>query len=210
MPQPRKLHDEFFTRAKAEGYLARSAYKLLEIQERHRLIRPDDRVLDLGCAPGSWMQVAAKLVGPRGIVVGVDLTPVTASIGPNVATMVGDAFETSSDALTAPADGPYNVLLSDMAPSTTGHGDDMLSARLCERVLDLAPRVLLPMGNLTMKILEGEDYMDVLNRTRSMFAIAKGLKPRASREVSREMFIIGLNFRASACAPPSGATKPGA
>lgn len=201
MPQPRKLHDEYFAKAKAEGYLARSAYKLLEIQDRHRLIRPGDRVLDLGCAPGSWLQVASKLAGPNGLVVGVDLTPVIPDIAPNVATRVGDAFKTEPQQLISVAGEPYNVLLSDMAPSTTGHGDDMLSARLCQRVLELAPHVLLPMGNLTMKILEGEDYMDVLRETQAMFAIAKGLKPRASREVSREMFIIGLNFRASRCSP---------
>lgn len=201
MPQPRKLHDEYFTKAKAEGYLARSAYKLLEIQDRHRLIRPGDRVLDLGCAPGSWLQVASKLVGDQGMVVGVDLTPVGVDIAPNVATRVGDAFKTEPEQLISVAGEPYNVLLSDMAPSTTGHGDDMLSARLCQRVLELVPHVLLPMGNLTMKILEGEDYMDVLKETQSMFAIAKGLKPRASRDVSREMFIIGLNFRVSRCAP---------
>src|ERR1043165_5355323 len=73
MPRPRQLHDEYFKRAKAEGYLARSAYKLLELQDKKRLIRPGQRVLDLGCAPGSWLPVAASIVGPRGRVIGVDL-----------------------------------------------------------------------------------------------------------------------------------------
>src|SRR5262245_29499020 len=96
MPQQRKLHDHFFQKAKSEGYLARSAYKLKEIVERKKSIRKGDRVLDLGCAPGSWLQVASEVVGPRGLVVGLDLQEVEGNFGPNVRAVQGDVFKTSA------------------------------------------------------------------------------------------------------------------
>jgi 23S rRNA (uridine2552-2'-O)-methyltransferase len=203
MPQPRKLHDEYFLRAKAEGYAARSAYKLLEIQEKRRLIHRGDYVVDLGCAPGSWLQVASELVNPRGTggggrVVGIDLQRVEISVPSNVIAIVGDAFKTDAAALLSHvADARrdrFDVVLSDMAPNTSGHGDDFLSARLCERVLDLCPALLRPGGNLLMKILEGEPTPDVIKRTKLMFREAGTTKPKASRDVSREIFIWGKGF----------------
>jgi 23S rRNA (uridine2552-2'-O)-methyltransferase len=203
MPQPRKLHDEYFLKAKAEGYAARSAYKLLEIQEKRRLIHRGDYVVDLGCAPGSWLQVASELVNPRGTggggrVVGIDLQRVEISVPSNVIAIVGDAFKTDAAALLSHvADARrdrFDVVLSDMAPNTSGHGDDFLSARLCERVLDLCPALLRPGGNLLMKILEGEPTPDVIKRTKSMFREAGTTKPKASRDVSREIFIWGKGF----------------
>jgi len=181
--------------AKAQGYLARSAYKLQEIQERHNILRRGDRVLDLGCAPGSWLQVAEKLVGDSGTLVGIDLQRVDHRFGKSVHVLQGDAFTADPDSLASLAGGPFDVLLSDMAPNTTGHGDDFLSARLCRRVLEFACSVLRPGGNLVMKILEGADYPDVLKETQAMFASARGYKPKASRDVSREMFIIAKNKR---------------
>lgn len=195
MPAPRKLHDQFFKMAKAEGYLARSAYKLLEIHERKTLIRRGDRVLDLGCAPGSWLQVAEKLVGNSGVVVGIDLQEVTHPFGPRVHTLQDDAFTIDPARLTELGGGLFDVLLSDMAPNTTGHGDDLLSARLCRRVLELTPSVLRPGGHLIMKILEGADYPDVLKEAQAMFNEARGFKPKASRDVSREMFINARGLR---------------
>ncbi len=215
--QRRILHDEYFKRAKAEGYVARSAYKLLEIQERSKIVRPGDFVLDLGCAPGSWLQVVEKIAcaptrsGRQGAAVGIDLSETTAPLGPRIATLRGDAFTTpvaeyaaavaditghtpSPDTLSA---GLFNVVLSDMAPSTSGHGDDLISARLCRRVLDVAMDAIVPNGNLVMKILEGAEYPEVLRETKAMFRDAKGFKPKSSRDVSREMFIIGLGFKAA-------------
>ncbi|GJQ29193.1 MAG: 23S rRNA (uridine(2552)-2'-O)-methyltransferase [Phycisphaerae bacterium] len=194
MPRPRQLHDRYFKQAKAEGYAARSAYKLIEINESRRLIRRNDRVLDLGCAPGSWLQVAQEVVGEHGRVVGVDLQEVRIPLRPWVTTIAGDALTLPPETLLAPLGDPasrFDVVLSDMAPSTSGHGDDFLSARLCERVLDLCPRVLRPGGTLLMKILEGEPTPDVIARTKRMFAKAGTTKPKASRDVSREIFIWG-------------------
>ncbi|MCH8269781.1 MAG: RlmE family RNA methyltransferase [Planctomycetes bacterium] len=224
----RQLHDRYFRQAKAEGYLARSAYKLIEINDRKRLIRRGDAVLDLGCAPGSWLQVAAELVGPRGVVVGIDLKAVQAEMAANVRTIEGDINSVSAEDLLASvrradppmpesarradppmptsarrADPPaeladrecFGVVLSDMAPNTTGAGDDFVSERLCRRVLELLPGVLKPGGNLVMKVLEGSGYPLLLGDTSAMFTACKGFKPRASRDASREIYIVGRGYQ---------------
>lgn len=194
MAQARKLHDAYFKKAKAEGYVARSAYKLLEIQEKRGIIKPGDRVLDLGCAPGSWLQVVDGLLGPDGRCVGIDLSPVSAPLSKRVRTIVGDVYATPRESLLKALGGPADLILSDMAPSTTGHGDEFLSARLCERVLDLCPGLLRPGGRLVMKILEGEPTPDVIRRAKRLFVQAGTTKPKASRDVSREIFIWGEGF----------------
>lgn len=198
MATRRTLHDEYFRKAKREGYAARSAYKLLEINEKKRLIRSGDRVLDLGCAPGSWMQVAAGLVGERGAVVGVDRNPVKVALGPNVRSIEADIYEVAPADLTS-VGGVFDVVLSDMAPNTAGDlGDHFRSVALCARVLDLAGDALRPGGNLAMKVFEGEAYPDLLRRAARAFGVCKGFKPRASRDVSREMYVVGLGFRGPA------------
>lgn len=185
--------------AKAEGYVARSAYKLIQINESRRLVRPGDRVLDLGCSPGSWLQVLAKMLGPSGMALGIDLKAVEVSLPDNIHTEVGDAFKVDPAEILAVADGgasprKFDVILSDMAPNTSGHGDDFMSARLCERVLDVCPALLRPGGSLLMKILEGEPTPGVIARTKRMFAQAGTTKPEASRDVSREIFIWGMFY----------------
>ncbi|MDX2131172.1 MAG: RlmE family RNA methyltransferase [Planctomycetota bacterium] len=198
MPQPRKLHDRYFKQAKEEGYVARSAYKLLEINEKRRLVRAGDRVLDLGSAPGSWLQVLDERLGPRGRITGIDLQEVDAPRSERVRVLRGDAFLTSPEVLLGAWGEPdpprFDVVLSDMAPNTTGHGDDFLSARLCERVLDLCAGVLRPGGNLIMKILEGEPTPGVIARTKRLFIQAGTTKPAASRDLSREIFIWGTGY----------------
>jgi 23S rRNA (uridine2552-2'-O)-methyltransferase len=191
----RELHDEYFRKAKAEGYLARSAYKLKEIQQKRRLMPRGGRVLDLGCAPGAWLQVAAEAVGRRGVVIGVDLKPVDAALPAPARAIQGDVYDLDPAALLAAAGGPFDVILSDMAPSTSGAGDHFLSVRLCDRVLELAPELLRRGGSLAMKVLEGEQYPDLLRRTGAMFESCKGLKPAASRSVSSEMYVVATGFR---------------
>jgi len=212
MARERELHDEYFKRAKAEGYAARSAYKLLEIQERHRLLRPTHWVLDLGCAPGSWLQVAGEIVGPAGRVLGVDLTPVTIKLPSHVRTVVGDVFALTPQDMLELVGGPADVVISDMAPGTTGDpgGDHFRSVDLCRRVLEVLPSVLRPGGCLTMKIFEGQIYPDVLKETQALFRMAKGLKPDATRDVSREMFIIAEVYRGTPKPPPITPPVPGA
>jgi 23S rRNA (uridine2552-2'-O)-methyltransferase len=209
VPQRRELHDHFFKKAKAEGYAARSAYKLREIQERYRLILKGDRVLDLGCAPGSWLQVAAELVGREGSVVGIDLQKVTIALPAGVFTLVGDIFDTSPQRFFQ-ADGSsrlFDVVLSDMAPGTTGSpaADHFRSVALCRRVLDLLPALLSPGGGLAMKVFEGETYPELLRECGRQFANCKGLRPEATRDVSREMFIVAKGYAPPARSGPAEA-----
>ena len=207
MPQPRKLHDRYFKQAKAEGYVARSAYKLLEINEKFRIVRPGDRVLDLGCAPGSWMQVSAKTVGHKGLVVGVDLQSVGPNVAPGARTVQGDIFKVEPATLLELSGSLFDVVLSDMAPSTTGHGDDFLSVRLCRRVLEILPPLLAPGGSLAMKVLEGEEFPELLREVRALFTRVKGFKPDSSRDVSREMFIVADGYRPPVPAKPLGSAS---
>lgn len=194
----REIQDAYFRRARAEGYVARSAYKLIEIVERTSLIHRGDRVLDLGCAPGSWLQVAGGLVGAGGLVIGVDLNPTAITPGPNVRAIVGNVFQTEPGVLLEQNGGPFDAVLSDMAPRTSGGAggsvDHFRSVALCRRVLELASQLLRPGGRLAMKVFEGEAYTDLLRETRSTFERARGFKPKASRDVSREMYIIGTGF----------------
>jgi 23S rRNA (uridine2552-2'-O)-methyltransferase len=222
MPKPRVLHDEYFKLAKERGYVARSAFKLLEIQEKKRLLRKSDRVLDLGCAPGSWLQVLDQNLGPKAQIAGIDLSPVSAPLSQRVRTMRGDIYSTPPEVLLAlgglspeqiQAGDKFDAVISDMAPNTSGHGDDFLSARLCERMLDMLPALLTPGGSALMKILEGEPTPHVIARTKQLFREAGTTKPKASRDVSKEIFIWGTGYKppvvARATAPhPAPALHP--
>jgi 23S rRNA (uridine2552-2'-O)-methyltransferase len=200
----RVLHDEYFRKAKDEGYLARSAYKLKEINERKRLFGPGARVLDLGCAPGAWLQVAAEIVGPRGMVVGIDLKEVRENLGPRVVAIQGDIYKTDAAALSGPAGGLFDAALSDMAPDTSGHGDHFLSVRLCRRVLEMLPSLLKPGGNLAMKVFEGEEYPALVREAAAAFREARGFKPKASRDVSKEMYVVAQGYKGPPAATLSG------
>ncbi len=203
MPR-RFLPHQSFPKAQAQGYLARSAYKLQEINERKRLFGPGDRVLDLGCAPGAWLQIAAETVGPRGKVVGIDLKEIRETIAPNVTILRGDIYKTQAGALTGPAGGLFDAVVSDMAPDTTGHGDHFLSMRLCRRALELLPDLLRPGGNFVMKAFEGEEYGDLLRESSPLFAQVKGFKPKASRDISVEMYVVAHGYRPPARAAAAG------
>ncbi|MEO1007917.1 MAG: RlmE family RNA methyltransferase [Planctomycetota bacterium] len=215
MPR-RVLHDEYFKKAKADGYAARSAYKLREIQEKRRLLRPGDAVLDLGCAPGSWLQVAAEIVGPRGLVVGVDLQAVRAGLPPGVETLRGDVTRMPAADMLAPVvrhrgkGALFDAVLSDMAPSTSGAGDHYKSVRLCEAVLDRLRELLRPGGALCYKVFEGETYPDLVARTARAFSYCRGIKPRATREVSSEMYVVARGFEPAAqqVVRPRGVATP--
>ena len=200
----REVQDHYFRQAKAEGYVSRAAYKLLEINERKKTLHKGDRVLDCGAAPGSWLQVAAKIVGPKGIVIGIDLQPIRALPGlSNVRTMQGDFTAVEPDELlklTGDASRLFDVIISDMAPNTSGDpsGDHHRSVRLCQSLLDRASKLLRDGGNLVMKVFEGEAYPDLVQRSASMFESARGYKPKASRSESAEMYIIASGLKVAA------------
>jgi len=181
--------DRFFHKAKAEGYLARSAYKLDEIQKKFRLLSSGDFVLDLGAAPGAWSQVACKVVGERGRVVGLDLKPVDFK-APNAEFYEMNVFDFKPEILGARM---VDCLLSDMAPNTTGiRGvDQARSAELCAQVLILADTTLKTGGHLVMKLFEGPDAEKLAKDLARKFAQSKRLKPKPYARVAFETYFIG-------------------
>jgi 23S rRNA (uridine2552-2'-O)-methyltransferase len=199
----REVQDHYFRLAKEEGYLSRAAYKLIEIDERKRVMRKGDRVLDCGCAPGSWLQVASKRVGDKGVILGIDLHPIGRKIANNVIAVEGDFTTAPPQELMARAGGsprppqPFDTILSDMAPKTTGdpEGDHFRSLRLCESVLTQCPALLRVGGNLVMKVFEGSGYMDLVRKCARLFEEARGFKPKASRSESTEMYLIAHGWR---------------
>ena len=190
----RVLHDRYFRQAKREGYLARSAYKLIELDQRRRIFRDGDRVLDLGCAPGSWLQVACERVGRNGYVAGIDLLAVSPGVPPEVRTVRGDFTTIDTEELLPPDGMLFDVVLSDMAPNTSGHGDHFRSIRLCHQILDRVGDLLARDGDLVMKVFEGEEMGGLTQRCRSIFRKLSVIKPRATREVSRETFAVAQGY----------------
>lgn len=182
--------DRFFHKAKAEGFLARSAYKLDEIQKKYRLIRSGDFVLDLGAAPGAWSQVAIKVVGESGRVVGLDLKVIDLK-APNAAFYQMDVFAFDPTILEKRK---LHVLLSDMAPNTTGiRGvDQARSEELCHKVLELSDQYLATGGHMVMKLFEGQEADRLVKLVNKKFAQSKRFKPEAVRKGSFETYVIGL------------------
>ena len=188
--------DHYFKRAKQEGFAARSIYKLEEIDHAHKLFSRGMNVLDLGASPGSWTQYAAKAIGERGRVVAIDLKPLAlpGRVPANVTAMVADAFATEPATLRAEIGGAeFDVVLSDMAPSTTGDRfvDQQRSTELCLRALDLAGSVLRQGGHFVVKALEGESTKEVQTKMKELFATVKAVRPDSTRKGSTEVFIVG-------------------
>jgi len=190
----RHRHDKFFKKARSEGFAARSVYKLEEIDKRVRLLRAGDRVLDLGCRPGSWMQYARQVVGPHGLVAGIDRDPLPQAI-PGVRFLRGDIYETTDEELLGEAKA-FDVVLSDMAPDTTGvrSADQARSARLFEEALNRAERLLAPAGSFVGKIFQGPDVDTLRKRMQKRFNDVKLLKPEGSRQESLEVYLVGKGF----------------
>jgi len=192
----RQLNDPFVARAKADGYRSRAAYKLLELDEKFSLLKPGARVVDLGCAPGGWIQVAVKKVGPTGRVAGIDYLPMDSLAG---ATILELDFldEGAPDALKAALAGPADLVLSDMAAPTTGHKatDHLRIVALAEAALDFAVDVLAPGGAFACKVFQGGAEGTLLTRLKQHFRTVKHAKPQASRQESAEMYVVALGFR---------------
>lgn len=185
--------DHYARKARNDGFVARSVYKLEEIDRRWGLLEAGQRVLDLGCAPGSWMQYAAQKVGAGGCVLGFDLKPVTATLPPQARPHVGDVFEIGHVLV-----GPFDVILSDMAPATTGnHGTDAArSLGLAENAVDLAAKHLRPGGHVVVKLLEGGDLPALIARLRDGYTQVQRVRPRATRKDSTELFVVAIGKKA--------------
>jgi 23S rRNA (uridine2552-2'-O)-methyltransferase len=192
---PYKRPDRFTREAKQRGYPARSVFKLEEIDRRVRLLRPGQRVLDLGAAPGSWSMYAAERVGPKGLVVAVDRTPIERPIGPNAKVLQADVL--SIDPAELAADGPFAVVLSDMAPSTTGtrSADQAQSFELFARALELAGQLTAPGGSFVGKIFMGPDFAEAKKRVKALFEEQRAIRPEGTRGSSFEIFLVGLRRR---------------
>lgn len=193
----RKIQDYYFKKAKSDKYPARSVYKLEEVQKKHGLLRPGDTVLDLGCQPGSWSLYAARIVGPRGVVVGVDLqggTPRNLTVMANVRRLHADITAPDFiDRLKENYQG-FSVILSDIAPRTSGNKwvDQQQSLRLARRTLEIAGELLYQGGNYYCKVFQGEDFTAFVDEVRDRFKTVRIVKPKSSRSESRELFVLGL------------------
>ena len=213
MAGQRELHDHFFKEAKRNGFRSRAAYKLSEIDDKRKIFSKGDTVLDLGAAPGSWLQVASKRVGKKGVVIGVDLQEIDAFDDAQIHTLVCDVdeFDMSMVSQWLPEHvSRFDIIMSDMAPKTTGNRtvDHHGSMRLCQRAIDLSATLLKPDGHLVMKLLEGEAYPDLLQRAGECFEIAKGFKPKASRAISTELFLVCKHRKEHMPVPEQVAPSP--
>ncbi|TMA54912.1 MAG: RlmE family RNA methyltransferase [Deltaproteobacteria bacterium] len=193
-----RRRDPYHRLARAEGFRARSAYKLAELDRRFGLLGRGDYVVELGAAPGGWLQIVLERVGPQGRAVGVDLTPITPLAAPNLYLLEADVREAATaqailDHLGRHAD----VVLSDLAPKLTGvrARDETRSAALVETTLDLLPTLLRPGGRLLTKVFMGTDYEALLARLRRNFTEVKTTRAAATRPGSAELYAACIGHR---------------
>ncbi len=192
----RQLNDPYVRAAQAEGLRSRAAFKLREIDAKFHLLKPGARVVDLGAAPGGWTQVALQVLGPRGKVVGLDLLPIDPI--PGATLLQGDFQDEAAEAAVLRAlDGPADLVLSDMAPNTTGHNatDHLRIIGLAELALDFALKVLAPGGGFVAKVFQGGSEKEMLDRLKQNFAVVRHAKPPASRKDSAELYVVATGFR---------------
>lgn len=191
--------DHYTRQAQKENFPARSVFKLKELHQRYRLLPRGGRVLDLGCAPGSWLLYAAQVCGPEGQVVGIDVKPLVVSLPPRVQMVTADVFDDQAlQALHLARN--FDVVLSDMAPATTGQRvvDAARSLALCERALAIAQAGLAVGGAFVCKVFQGEDFQQFVQRVAQTFRQKHIFKPRSSRKASREIYVIGLGKKLEA------------
>ena len=190
----RQLNDPYVAAARAQGWRSRAAFKLIEIDDKYKLIRPGVRVLDLGAAPGGWSQVAVQRGAAQ--VVGMDLLPIDPV--PGAVFLQGDFNDDTMPArLQALIGGPCDLVLSDMAPNTTGHSatDHIRIVALAELAFDFARRVLAPGGAFVAKVFQGGSEKDLLAPMKLAFATVRHVKPPASRKESSELYVVATGFR---------------
>jgi 23S rRNA (uridine2552-2'-O)-methyltransferase len=186
-----RVKDHYFKKAKTEGFLARSVYKLEEIDKKYRVFQKGQRVLDLGYYPGSWAQYVSEKVGSKGRVVGVDIQPVHPDLSQkdNVRLMEKDLRELSSEDL---SEAPFDSVISDMAPKTSGvkERDQAQSLELCEEAFGLAEKFLKSSGSFITKIFDGPDVQGFEKKLQNRFERVKRFKPKGTRKESKEFYLI--------------------
>jgi len=192
----KQSQDRYFRQAKEEGYRARSAFKLIQMNETFKLIQRGDRVLDLGAAPGGWSQVALELVGPQGRVIALDIAAMEPI--PGVTILQGDMNSPQvQEKVLKAASGEMDVVLCDAAPSVSGlrDRDHTLSIELAESALHVARQLLRPGGSFVVKVFEGESFPAYLQEVRRSFAAVNPHHPAASREESREIYVVARGYK---------------
>jgi 23S rRNA (uridine2552-2'-O)-methyltransferase len=193
----RHFKDTYVKQAQKAGYRSRAAFKLLEIQEKDRVIKPGMRVVDLGAAPGGWSQIARDLVGEKGQVVALDVLPMDPIAGVEI--IQGDFREPQPlESLRNHLEGdPVDLVISDMAPNVTGMTsvDQPRGMYLCELALDFAKEMLKPGGGFVVKVFQGEGFDDYFRELRSAFSRVVSRKPKSSRAKSREIYLVAGNFK---------------
>jgi 23S rRNA (uridine2552-2'-O)-methyltransferase len=192
----RQLNDPYVAAARRQGYRSRAAFKLVELDQRFHLLRPGRRVVDLGCAPGGWTQVAAERVGRRGRVVGVDLAA-TATLAGAVLLHLDLREPGAAAAIREALGGGADIVLSDMAPATTGHAatDHLRIVALAECAFAVAEEILEPGGTFVAKVFQGGAEGALLARLKQSFSELRHAKPPASRAASAETYVVAKGFR---------------
>ena len=190
-------HDKFYKMAKKENYASRAVYKLKEINKKYKFLKKGATVLDLGAAPGSWTQYSQEEVGVNGKVVAIDLLPLQIQPASQTVFIQSDIYETTSEQFIELAEGKFDVILSDMAPNTTGNRftDAVRSADLVMKILDFVPDLLNDKGFLVAKIFRGHDFDATLKETKHLFKKTKVIKPESSRSESKELYIVAWEKR---------------
>ncbi|MBK8480026.1 MAG: RlmE family RNA methyltransferase [Proteobacteria bacterium] len=207
----RERHDPYYRRAKSERYAARSVYKLQELDKRFGLLRTGQRVLDLGCRPGSWLQYASTRVGPRGRIVGLDRQTLPIELPSHVRLIVGDVLTISPDLLRG--ERPcFELVLSDLAPDTSGiaSSDQLRSAELFTRALDLSLILGCAQTAFVAKILMGEGFDAALAGVKRAYRRTKVVRPEATRRQSSEVYVVALERRQPAADGPAAPSRPAA
>ncbi|HEY3446525.1 MAG TPA: RlmE family RNA methyltransferase [Myxococcales bacterium] len=201
MPKPYDPKDFYYRKAKKEGLRARSAYKIDEIADRFRLLKPGMAILDLGAAPGGWLQVMAEKVGEKGLVIGVDLVAIAPIAKRFVKTAVLDILAPDFEARLAELHpGKFDLVTSDMAPKTMGikDVDETRSLELSELALATAKKTLKPGGNFVCKVFMGSGFDGFLKEVKKAFVRTKVMRPEATRDRSYEHYVVGLELRQAA------------
>ncbi len=196
----RDEQDYYFKKAKKDKYPARSVYKLEEAQLKHGFLKAGQRVLDLGCHPGSWSLYTAGILGEKGLVVAVDLQRTDIAVQKPHAEIHWLCYDVTSEEFVTDVKKQwpgFHVVLSDMAPRTTGsqYADHQQSLRLVRRVLELSALFLHENGTLYCKVFQGEDFPEFVQECKPLFTSVKVVKPKSSRQESREVFVLGRGFR---------------
>ncbi len=193
-----KVQDHYFKKAKKENFLARSIYKLEEIDQKYKIIKKGDRVVDFGYHPGSWVQYTSSVVGLEGLVVGIDVREVNKALFqlPNVKVFEKSILDVENLEELSVSD-KFSVVLSDMAPNTTGikSVDQDRSLILVEMVFHLLPKFLHENGNVVVKVFDSHQAQTFLKTQKNKFKDFHFLKPKSTRSISKEFFVIGLNYR---------------